>query len=516
MLSVSWPFNSKCALIVPAWMPLVCSVFLLYMYLPTSLPFPGSNYMYYMVGVLAVLCYPVVGWLGDAYFGRYKNVNFSIWVSWIATLVSAAAVILHRYVLSDNETAHTIFTYAIYPALYGLLVFGSAGIYVNLLPFGCDQLQGASSQDLKSFVHWFTWAIVVSSCVNTLLSTVLTKHPAILGAIPAVCMTVMVCSNLILRKYFVIEPPSPNPLVKIYHILRFAYRNKHPRQRSAFTYFEEGIPSRIDLAKTKYGGPYTHEQVENMKSFFRVAVLTLAIGGISSNVVFLPISLRNHFNHSMNMSMKMQPLYTLLSFLPVIIFVPFVELVLYKVKYRCFFSLTTFRRAGVGAVLVIISILGYLALDTTGHFITHGDVPCILTANASSPTLDIDFRWLTVPAALNGMGLLFVDTAAFEFIAAQTPYGMKGIFFGLLIVSIVVFSLPNVILSNLFTSVHIPEKSHLSCGFGCFCLSSSLSWLLLVYSVLLQRNTREEKGTISQTFMPSQRTTIVSNCYRLL
>ena len=98
---------------------------------------------------------------------------------------------------------------------------------------------------------------------------------------------------------------------------------------------------------------------------------------------------------------------------------------------------------------MIISILGYLALDTTGHFITHGDVPCIPTANASSLTLDTDYRWLTVPAALNGMGLLFLDTAAFEFIAAQTPHDMKGIFFGLLIISIEVFTIPNIIVSLL-------------------------------------------------------------------
>ena len=504
-LSVSWPFNSKGTVIVLAWLPLFYSLFFPYVYFLTSLPYPQSDYIYYSVLVLVVLYYPVAGWLGDAYFGRYKVINFSIWVTWIMTIVSAAAVTLHRYVLSENETAHTIFTYAIYPALYAMLLGIPGGIFVNLFPFGSDQLQGASTQDLKSFVHWFAWAQIVSSyaVIRTsdsfyLSTNVLTKNPAILVAIPAICMTVMVCSNLILRKHFVIEPPSPNPLIKIYHVLRFAYRNKRPRQRSAFTYFEEGIPSRIDLAKTKYGGPQTHEQVENVKSFSRISVLMLVIGGISSGSIYGTVISRvnYHFKYPTDVSLTLQPLFLFLSILPIIIFVPFVELVLYKVKYRCFFLLTTLRRAGVGAVFMVISILGYLALDTTGHFITHGDVPCMLTANASSPTLDIDYRWLTVPAALNGMGLLFLSTAAWEFIAAQTPYGMKSILFGLLNTSSFVFGIPYVTLRLLFTSMHLPENK-LSCGFWLF-LSELIIILVAVslFCIAAKKYKRRERDDI--------------------
>ena len=494
-LSVSWPFNSKGAVIVLAWLPLFYSLSFLYVYFITSLPYPRSDYIYDTVLVLVILIYPVAGWLGDVYFGRYNIINFGIWVTWIMTIVSAAAVILHRYVLSDNETAHTIFTYAIYPALYTLLSGLPAGIYVHLLPFGSDQLQGASSQELKSFVHWFAWALVVSFyAVIWIVFNVLTNNPAILVAYPAVCMTVMVCSNLVLRKHFVIEPPSPHSLKMIYHVLRFAYRNKRPRQRSAFTYFEEDIPSRIDLAKTKYGGPYTHEQVENVKSFFRVAVLTLAIGGISSGRVKHILS--NHFNHATDTSLRLLPLYRFLSYIPVIIFVPFVELVLYKV--RCFFLLTTLRRASVGAVFMIISILGYLALDTTGHFITHGDVPCMLTANASSPTLDIDYRWLTVPAALNGMAQLFLFTAGFEFIAAQTPYGMKSVLFGLFSASPYVFEIPNDIVTHLFTSMHLPEnKPHISCGFWLFLFELIISLVAVsLFCIAAKKYKRRERDDI--------------------
>jgi len=61
---------------------------------------------------------------------------------------------------------------------------------------------------------------------------------------------------------------------------------KYPRQRSAFTYWEDKIPSRIDLAKSKYGGPFTTEQVEDVKTFFRILVIIFSVGAIvSANIV---------------------------------------------------------------------------------------------------------------------------------------------------------------------------------------------------------------------------------------
>ena len=36
--------------------------------------------------------------------------------------------------------------------------------------------------------------------------------------------------------------------------------------RSALTYWENKIPSRVDLGKRKYGGPFSEEDVENVKN----------------------------------------------------------------------------------------------------------------------------------------------------------------------------------------------------------------------------------------------------------
>ena len=68
------------------------------------------------------------------------------------------------------------------------------------------------------------------------------------------------------------EPVTQNPFKLIHKVIRYAINNKYPAYRSAFTYCEDELPSRIDFGKSKYGGPFTIEQVEDVKTFFRILV----------------------------------------------------------------------------------------------------------------------------------------------------------------------------------------------------------------------------------------------------
>ena len=56
---------------------------------------------------------------------------------------------------------------------------------------------------------------------------------------------------------------------------KFAAKHKAPVNRSALTYWEEDIPSRVDLGKSKYGGPFATEQVEDVKTFFKLMVVSV-------------------------------------------------------------------------------------------------------------------------------------------------------------------------------------------------------------------------------------------------
>ena len=65
----------------------------------------------------------------------------------------------------------------------------------------------------------------------------------------------------------------------MYKVLKYSWKHKVPEHRSAFTYWEEDIPRRIDLGKNKYGGPFTNEEVEDTKTFLRILPLLLCLFG---------------------------------------------------------------------------------------------------------------------------------------------------------------------------------------------------------------------------------------------
>ena len=70
-----------------------------------------------------------------------------------------------------------------------------------------------------------------------------------------------------------------NPIKLIVRVLCYARKHKYPENRSALTYWEEKAPSRLDLGKGKYGGPFTEEEVEDVKTIFRMLPLFIAIIG---------------------------------------------------------------------------------------------------------------------------------------------------------------------------------------------------------------------------------------------
>ena len=87
----------------------------------------------------------------------------------------------------------------------------------------------------------------------------------------------MLSLTLLLDDILVKEPVTQNPFKLVYKVIQYAIKNKYPRHRSAFTYCEDDLPSRIDFGKSKYGGPFTTEQVEDVKAF--LCLLTVVFVG---------------------------------------------------------------------------------------------------------------------------------------------------------------------------------------------------------------------------------------------
>ena len=80
-------------------------------------------------------------------------------------------------------------------------------------------------------------------------------------------LSIALSSMLMFNHWLVKEPVIQNPFKLVYSVVRYAIKHKHPECRSAFTYYEDEAPSRMDFGKSKYGGLFTTEQVEDVKTF---------------------------------------------------------------------------------------------------------------------------------------------------------------------------------------------------------------------------------------------------------
>ena len=58
---------------------------------------------------------------------------------------------------------------------------------------------------------------------------------------------ILILDLLFAKSWLIIEPNPPKSFTLIYCVLKFAAKHKAPLNRSALTYWEEDVPSRMDL-----------------------------------------------------------------------------------------------------------------------------------------------------------------------------------------------------------------------------------------------------------------------------
>ena len=151
---------------------------------------------------------------------------------------------------------------------------GFSGFQANIIQFGVDQLHDASSSEIMAFAIWYVWTIFVSeSIVGMIVMYTSYRYQLIAPLLVCINLTIAVFSNILYKNVLIVEPSTTNPFKLVYKVVRYAIKNKHIRQRTAFSYCENYLPSRIDFGKSKYGGPFTTEQVEDVKTLFRVIVV---------------------------------------------------------------------------------------------------------------------------------------------------------------------------------------------------------------------------------------------------
>ena len=124
-----------------------------------------------------------------------------------------------------------------------------------------------SSVKIRTFIHWLVLCLF-SGYELSVISDELT-----ISVVAFVLFSFSLCLHFLFKHRFEYIP-IPNPYKIVFKVLKFSLKTSDTRRqhRSAFTYWGEE-PSRMDLAKERYGGCFTHEEVENVKTFLRIAVV---------------------------------------------------------------------------------------------------------------------------------------------------------------------------------------------------------------------------------------------------
>ena len=538
--------TSKLAILILSWTVLVGALFIptvgvvnivvLYTMSLVDLDMSLTYIILYFFVALLYMFYPLSGFLADVYFGRFRTVLVSLCsiLCFFATYFISCTLMVY----GDLPSGWEYFMIAVIAvSLFGISL-GSAGYSSNFIQFGLDQLLDVPSSHQSLFVHWAVWCYELSSAV---FAGVLARHlcydhddrDSYLIYYAWICIFSCILSMLLVlgfwkRHLFYSYAQQINPLSVIIKVLNFAKKHKYPLQRSAFTYCDDEKPSRLDFGKERFGGPFTTEQVEDVKTFFRIIGVLLSIGLVfvldvpTSTVSLLFIGrhitsssiLGNNCDDWKAIVMNSGLLRCIIRvvFFPIYMWVNFV--LLRRNVPRILF------RLGLGIVVYLMGVLSILAVDIIGHIhYQRNDTQCIfkhLNLNDSllyypvihipgydsvpiftSPALNLHWSVLLPSNILLGIGPSVVTATAYEFISAQSPHSMKGLLLGALFAITGIFEFIGSIAIAPFSSQLIYNDNHspaVSCLTSYFITISFIALVgLVLFSVVAKKYKYRER-----------------------
>ena len=441
------------------------------------------NIFYAIFGSMCLLL-PVFGLIADNYWGRYKMIRHSLFIIWLATI----AFCLVSFIPDNLPQADTVREVS-YIVLTVILVLSLEAIQASIIQFGLDQIPDASSTDVIAFLNWYVWAWYASTIlVYFSQECISSSYSALDELLLPASLTLALCLDYNFNHWLIKEPVSSNPLKLIYRVIYFAWKNKYPRQRSAFTYCDDKLYSRIDFAKQKFGGPFTTEEVEDVKTFWRVMIVIIVCGifvGFFFNAELIAQGLLRETNFrqskSENWCFERVTLFHIGELL-VVIWIPLSKILPFP--HSLTLKLTILMKFNIGFFFALVSIVGYFLLDVIVH-VKLGEsainMTCLLEINVpdyGTPLnlILLDYKWAMIPYNLKDISIALMATASMQFISAQSPYSMKGLIFGLAYGIIGISIGLNYLIMLPFTSTaHKWPPSRYGCG----------TWYLLSASIVL-------------------------------
>ena len=350
--------------------------------------------------------FPIFGLLTDIKTGRYKMIIIGVYFSFASWVTCGIAVIINVYLNIDA------LYWSILGLAYLLQVIGYSSFRSNIVQFNIDQLIGASADKLSAVIYCHSITIPIVFVILVIVKCFLNDFYIFSYVVSGVSVSTVIVSNIFLKRWLDITPHIINPVKMIAKVLNYARKNKYPRNRSALTYWEEDYPSRLDLGKEKYGGPFSEEQVENVKTVLRLIPLFVSVVGLMCAVEVRLFNFHSSYNNSQFLSCYVlsDALYFGVALLLIILYL----LMLYQrlVKYIP----SMLKRIGLGLVFSSLVPLYYVILFSCKQFI-----------HLNTTT----YKAIIVPDILYGISFALILPTSLEFTIAQSPHEMRGFMVGM-------------------------------------------------------------------------------------
>ena len=301
--------------------------------------------------------------------------------------------------------------YCIYSFIYFFQFSRFCSFTANIIQYNIDQLVGASADELNAVIYWHILSEQLMHFLFYLLQCLFYSSNYFI-MITFIASGVSVSLVLVSHSFFKhkLENISliKNPIKLIVRVLCYARKYKCPENCSALTYWEEEAPSRLDLGKDKYGGPFTEEEVEDVKTLFRI--LPLFIG-------FVAIGPSDDYNSSAVKS------FTLPTCLAVTDSQYYFCSVILMLVYL-FFIRVCFHKY-IPSMLTRMSVVIFLAFVVTVSKVI------IFVIERSQPDINNFGKLLFIPQAIQAFSYILVYPVSLEFTVAQSPVHMRGVMVGL-------------------------------------------------------------------------------------
>ena len=487
------------------------------------------------IGITSVAAIsPVAGLLTDIKFSRYRAVLHSSYLIAVKLLVAIPIMTLILVALLTENTALLIIL--LLSSLAGLAVFVTVYVVfiINAFQFGMDQLHDAPTDDSILFIHWYMWiyhtcALITETIENLLfydfyngkyLDSIRISGLCLLGFIYLTVLTLLIISICTLRRgkvLFLLEPAGVNPYKLLYKVTKFVYQHKVPIRRSAFTYCTEEIPSRMDVGKHKYGGPFTTKQVEDVKSFWGILKVVLSTGPAfflqATTQSILPafakhnnIFLLNDTNVNSTMIREVHlegvARYILISngLLSPLLVAICIPLYLCWIRPCIRYHVPgTLKRIGLAIVVMILSLVCTFVMDFVVHSSNTESAGCMFRMyidlkftdsttinNFPAHPLYQNVYFFTSQHVLSAVANMLLDISVLEFICSQSPYSMKGLLLSMFITMKGLFQ--GIAITSIAPFGAAWSQHALSCGSGFYLLNIAIGLVtFLVYTCISKR-----------------------------